>query len=1198
MTRPSGGRSEAGGAADAETGLAGLVTRIRRRMRRSAFVAAGSWIGVLVAVGLVVAWLLASPEGWRRGSPVPLVMDLILVVSVGVGVVLLWRLLARWFDDSRIAQEMDAAGGLGRGSVLGALELSRDFPRGVSSSLARDAENRVLEALPSDPEPLSGSLGEATRRWSRRGGAVLLVAVALLGVLAVVSPQRAFSAWGGLLRPAEVMGSAALPLRIVEPVGDSLPRGSEILVAVEAPGRDRIRVAWQFDGDVARERELPVEDGVASATLGVLEAPLEYRFVAPDGAATHRRRIVPVDPLLLTDLRVELLFPAHTGIAPRQMGRDISPLEIPVGTRIRFRGRASRSLQAVSLHRVADGVDDASAAASGGTGRNEAGAETRVPGDGGEVRGVPEDPTGEPVVELDVDESHFTGEWRPGSSGRYAWRLEAGSGSEGATPPAPLEVSLVPDSAPSVELVFPGRDTVLPLDRRQPLVIQARDDYGIADLELVARRISPGGEPDEPVVQGLRAGGVRAAMARPVLDLSTWSLVPGDTVRYRVRVQDNAPSPRTARTREYVLRVPRRSESARAVQEELETVTERLDSLRTDAGRTARETRDLERRGVQQDRQSGDARSDDGQTASGARSAEEEASFQAREGARQALQQQEGLMSQVDSVRSELERIRRALEEGVLAEPELRRDLEELESLMEEAAPDEMRREAREMSEEMGEMDARELEEALDRMARSQEELRQRIEESLDEFRRVATEQDLRANAQEARELAREEEALADALESGDRSEQRTRQQQDLSERARRLQQEMEDLERGLDEMGEEAARQGAQRAGERSESAAGTMERTTEMLQRGEQGRSGEAGDSARSAYQDLEQAADALDQARQEMTESRQNAQEQAYRQTASEALALARRQAEIQERMGSRDSQEQARNQGDQAAVLEGIRNMEQNLQESGGQQSQSEQDVRQSVEQARQSVQQVLRSMQDPSGDQPSPSAASNEAVEALNEVARSASESSQRQQGGGQQSEQSSGGQTGQQLQELARRQAGISDQSGALQSMQLGRESLEPRLRQIAGEQGRLGRELGQLAVQPGSDGQVLGDLRALAREARTLSREMEGGRLDGDMVRRQERLFHRLLDAGRSLEKDETSTERESRTAESQAGPDVEALTLQEMGGPRFPLPESEVLRGLSPAQRALVIQYFERLNGSETPASVPADEAVGGSR
>jgi hypothetical protein len=89
--------------------------------------------------------------------------------------------------------------------------------------------------------------------------------------------------------------------------------------------------------------------------------------------------------------------------------------------------------------------------------------------------------------------------------------------------------------------------------------------------------------------------------------------------------------------------------------------------------------------------------------------------------------------------------------------------------------------------------------------------------------------------------------------------------------------------------------------------------------------------------------------------------------------------------------------------------------------------------------------------------------------------------------------------------------------------------------------------------------------------------------RLDAETVRRQERLFHRLLDAGRSLEKDEQSQERESQTAETAPPAEVEALTTEDLGGVRFSLPRAEVLQALPPAQRALVVRYFERLNRSD---------------
>ena len=43
------------------------------------------------------------------------------------------------------------------------------------------------------------------------------------------------------------------------------------------------------------------------------------------------------------------------------------------------------------------------------------------------------------------------------------------------------------------------------------------------------------------MTQGLDLGGARAALARPLLDLTGWGLLPGDEVRYHARAIDNAP---------------------------------------------------------------------------------------------------------------------------------------------------------------------------------------------------------------------------------------------------------------------------------------------------------------------------------------------------------------------------------------------------------------------------------------------------------------------------------------------------------------------------------------------------------------------------------------------------------------------------------------------------------------------------------
>jgi hypothetical protein len=118
--------------------------------------------------------------------------------------------------------------------------------------------------------------------------------------------------------------------------------------------------------------------------------------------------------------------------------------------------------------------------------------------------------------------------------------------------------------------------------------------------------------------------------------------------------------------------------------------------------------------------------------------------------------------------------------------------------------------------------------------------------------------------------------------------------------------------------------------------------------------------------------------------------------------------------------------------------------------------------------------------------------------------------------------------------------------------------------------------------------------LSALEQEARQIAESLAGGRLDPETRRRQERLFHRLLDAGRTLEQeDEMSDQRESRSAGAVEARDVQPLSAEAVGAIRYRLPDAAILQQLGPAERQLVIQYFELLNRAPpptTPTTSPA--------
>ena len=110
---------------------------------------------------------------------------------------------------------------------------------------------------------------------------------------------------------------------------------------------------------------------------------------------------------------------------------------------------------------------------------------------------------------------------------------------------------------------------------------------------------------------------------------------------------------------------------------------------------------------------------------------------------------------------------------------------------------------------------------------------------------------------------------------------------------------------------------------------------------------------------------------------------------------------------------------------------------------------------------------------------------------------------------------------------------------------------------------------------------------RQMAEEARRIAAALESGRIDEATLARQERLFRRMLDAGKSLEKEERedTDRREARSAE---GGDPFAPGAAEASGAsatRFREPTWEELRGLTPEERSAVIEYFRRINARPAP-------------
>ncbi len=761
------------------------------------------------------------------------------------------------------------------------------------------------------------------------------------------------------------------------------------------------------------------------------------------------------------------------------------------------------------------------------------------------------------AVRLPVEEQSFSGVLPVGVSASWTLEVVPLTGGLMDEEPAQLVVEAVADSAPFVAVPVPGIDTAAALSLRQPLLIDARDDHGLMRMELVTWRVSRRGEGDEPSAEPvpLPAAGAERAVIPWVLELEGKGYLPGDTAFYKVRVFDNKPVEQVGESRTFYLWLPAMAELRRAAREATRAVATEADSLVRNQAELARQIEDLaaeRERGEQRDA-----------AVPGAR--EDQLPFASAERARELLAEQDQVLERARQLQEDVREVADAAWDAGLTDPEFQRQLADIEDLLERSLSDELQARLEALRDALQRLDPDATREALQELARSAEGLREELARGRELFERAAMEGDLTSLSQDADELAAEQREWNREAELGTDSAQAAA-ERELARRADSLAAELERLDAVLDTLAPERA---LDQPIENADNAARQMRQAAAAAERGESERARQSGESASEA---LEPLASQIEEQRDELRDEwRQEVMEQLDR-ALVETAELARQQQDIQRRLGRGESDSDVR--GAQAATREGVDRVIDRLQQAAGRNALVPPRLGAALGLAKLRMAEGLDLVQRANPDTREAQQRAGEALDALNHVIYALLQT----QGD------VSGSQSGSGLQEAVERLAELAEQQGELSGEAGGLLSMSP----AAGDQ--LMRELQALAQRQRALAEELERLNAegdvsgadqLADEAEELADRMESGQLDRDLVERQERLFRRLLDAGRSLESDEEDERRERVSEAAGAG----NVLLPEAGSaraaePRYPYPTWEELRALSPEERRLILDYFRRLN------------------
>ncbi len=1163
-------------------GLAwGHVQWTRRRIRGLRAQTGLLWWSLLppwLAWGFVLAEHVGDhAASGRAGLRAGLLLSLALWGLGALGLVLrglFWR--------SALPGERETALLLGRGddeirdrllNGLQVMEEARRSPGRADPGLVAASLDQVLPRLES--LDLHSVLPVAPRRRALAWGAgawVLALALFLLGgesarlaAARLWDPARDFRgaplfslklsvAWPDSTQPGRVLEGQSLDLR-VEALGAALPSEIELqalgLAAGSARGEDAV---WRLPLRLGRATLA----GLAPRGSWTLRASaLEEQLGQVRRLESPPLEIVWLRPPRLDSLGLRLHPPSYTGLPVRGLAGDAADFSAPVGSRLELAAWSRDDLRSVWL-------------------QEERTDSTRAPA----------------RTSLALERGGARGSWTVTRSLRWSLRLEDGQGLQNPQPLVHV-LEALPDQPPRLRVLAPreteGRlDPSLALD----LALLAEDDYGFGPLRLawkvLSRNLRELTPPPDPAtldsiprdwgrrtlaLHSLQDGGAAAdapALRRAALeerwDLAGLQLLPDDELVFFFELWDNDgwSGPKVVRSPLYRFRMPGLEELfAETRQDEQDIEQEAADVLQQARENTKRleELREELRR-------------------------DPELTWERQQRLKEVVREQEQVAQRAGELAAKLDATQQKLDSRNLLSEELRNKLEQLKNLLNEVMSPELLEKLRKAAEQALQNPGPQ---PAQRPQADMEEVLRKMEQQLDRFlavlEQMKLEQRLEELARRAEALLEQQRQLQESLQQGEKPQSKSAEEAARREDAEQLARELESLQ---DEFGKrssfphEAVEQARRQLKNKQ-----IPPRLGEMQQQLEGGQSPSQA-SQESMDQDLNELAEQLQQALQQSRQQSMAELGQEIERLCQELLVISQRQEAISGRLSGLNSrsaqlpvlaEETLENQLGVRAAARGVYELTRKslhipttaLTELGL---------------ADRSLDEMLAGFHERQtgrlgSHSPDAMARVNLTILLLKEAERQMASSSS-----------SSGLQEMmEKMAQAASRQQCLNGQCNNLMGMKPGQSNkpMSISFGEAKGEQGSIRESLESMQEKLGDKGKPqLGDLGQTAADMKEVEKDLAAQTYTERTKKLQERIVSRLLDAQRSVRRQDEEKKRESRSAQPLRAAAPPPVELQRERALERDL-QRALQGGYRPEMQELIRDYFRALEEPSTPPATP---------
>ena len=1045
-------------------------------------------------------------------------------------------------------------------------------------------ENRILSAVQLKPEMENNRFGyglgfiekliegthqlmdeiESRKVFSRefmklkRYGGFALIAFVLLFITLFAFPSAAkdfAQAFNELPKtPQDIL---VVQIDEVQPGNVRIKSGTDVTIAAKVTGHFGAPVYLYYRVGGGRETTastsawrnlLMTRDDTEIAyrfTFKNVTQSMEY-YIAVKEEQSERFHITVTRAPILSRFQLKLNYPKYTQLSPQVLEENLGDVTTLIGTMVHFEGDGNQPIASARL--------------------------------------VFEESN---PVKLTVSEgTRLSGSFIVQRSEKYHIEL-IDINSISNSQPIAYTIHAIEDAEPQIEIVAPGKDIVLDDLMIVSLQLDAKDDYGVQNIQLVYRVEST----DDDVVVPLKTWNPTDT---PVFiefpwDIDPIGLYPGDIISYHAEAidADNVSGPNIGKSNIYSIRFPTLAELYDAVESEQEAEMQGLEALydaQADQTAIIDELLDKIRKS-------------------------QELTLKDEKLMERVLKNQKEIEKTAKDLFEEMKQTTEQMEKQQLFDMQTVEKFQELQELMDQALSEEHKELLRKLAEALEMQELSEQEQKLMEANFNQERFLQQLDRLKDLYKQMIIQQKLEAAVNQTKELAERQERLMEQLEDlADQASQNSQSNpQDIDQRLKglakqeeRITEEMNNLHQALDELGEEMSElENLRRVADeikrlnqfaRDVRIAQDLRSATQQM-RGNQMQ--DAMESGAAAQQGLTELHQGLDNALEFMEGGNAEETLTAIREAVRSGLYLSRTHEEaiegtdeiLQSGHGQYLPGEVKQLQGLAASELglaAGLNLLADRLWELGTNQMQIDPKTVWRLNAAADAFERSARALEDrkPNLAVPIQKQGLADLNQAVADLLEAMDQMNQQMGEAGMQN-------MLEQLEQLAQSQGQLNEMAQQLnqQMRRQGRTpSNEQMLQRMAYEQQMIREATERVADMMERLSEVLGDLNTVSEEMREVEGELQRGNLNQQVLNKQREILTRLLESSKSLQKREVSKRRKSEVAKTPtlAGDDAPPLdpklleTIQQI--------ESSLRSGdresLPPQYRELIQQYFKALS------------------